>query len=93
MAHFWKIVQTIENNKAFITAVPHQWEQNQVLLWPGHLNPTQRQHLRKNPGSTSQQTWQQYECTVRCTNIFTFVDALALEKGLSACSDTEAEDM
>lgn len=92
MFHFWKIVQTIENKRTYITAVPHQWENNKVLFWPAHLSPSQRQNLRKNAAATSQNTWQQYPCKVRCNNILTFADALAMERGLSACSDTEAED-
>lgn len=91
--HSFKVVSTVEKDKKYITAVPHQWEQENTLYWPQHLNTAQRENLRANGASIYQKTWASLPCVVKCSNLETFKEALFLEEKLSLCMDTDGEDM
>ncbi|KAK4885404.1 hypothetical protein RN001_001675 [Aquatica leii] len=89
---FFKVVSTIEKNGVNVCVVPHKWEAAQVLKWPGHLNHSTRESLRCNVASAPEDCWVEYPCIVKCTGLTEFKDALRMEKELSKCIDTDAEE-
>lgn len=88
----FRVVRTLEKNRQLFSAVPHQWESNNILFWPDHLKLNKLQTARADGKSRPTAEWNQYPCVVKCSNIENFVDALSLEKQCSNC-DTDGEEL
>lgn len=88
----YKIVLTKEKRGIYFTAVPHKWEKEKYLFWPDKLTSGQINKLRSSISSDPEKTWGKYRCLVKCKNIKSFEEALSLEKQLTECTDTEAEE-
>lgn len=89
----FKVVQTFENGKSYICAVPSGWEKNGILEWPTGGPGVNIEKLRSNPTSIPNSSWSKTKCVVKKNNCETFKDALSAEVHFLACSDTEAEEM
>lgn len=81
----YKIVQTIENGKALLTAVPSQWEKEGVLQWP----KKKFEKLRKNEESLPNEKWIMMNCIVKRTNL-TLQEAEDEINDMCKNSDTES---
>lgn len=92
MMAFFKIVATREKRGVYFTAVPHQWEKNKTLFWPEHLAQTQRELLRQDANSAPEENWKHYSCILKCSKLKSFADSLNIEKQLTECLDTDAEE-
>lgn len=88
----FKVVTTKEKNGIYFSVVPHLWEQNNILYWPEHLNHSRRESIRCDPSSTPEDNWSTFPCMVKFSGIKNFRDALQIERQLTDCSDTEAEE-
>ncbi|CAH0560367.1 unnamed protein product [Brassicogethes aeneus] len=51
-----------------------------------------REELRSNAASVPEEYWAEYPCVVKCTGVESFKEALIIEKQLSKCLDTDAEE-
>lgn len=91
---FFKIVATQEKRGIYFTVVPHKWEQDKVLFWPKDLKYSERESLRADPDSTPDvETWEQFPCILKYNNILTFREGLDIEKKLTSCVDSDAEEV
>lgn len=88
----FKIVSTREKRGIYFTVVPYKWEANGILFWPDHISHSKREVLRSNMESTPDEGWAKYNCVVKCSGIPNFKDALKIEKQLTNCIDTDAEE-
>lgn len=86
------MVATKEKKGVYFTTVPHKWEASQLLYWPEQMKHSDRERLRANAGSSPEEDWSTFPCIVKLKNIFSFEEGLKLEKQLTDCSDTEAEE-
>lgn len=56
------------------------------------FEPFPRENLRSNAASVPEEGWVEYSCVLKFSGILTFGDALAIEKQLTQCIDTESEE-
>lgn len=89
----FKLVKTIGRNGSNVSAVPENWEKNNILHWPAHLSHTQREKLRSDSSSKPESSWLKQNCVIKIQDIDTFAEALRYEKQLAEpSSSSKMED-
>lgn len=89
----FKIVKTISKSGSNVCAVPENWEVNNILLWPTHLDSVERNKLRADSESTPESNWTKMNCLIKLENVETFAEALQCEKQFDESkATTQMED-
>ncbi|CAH0407519.1 unnamed protein product [Chilo suppressalis] len=83
----FKVIQTIENGQLKLTAVPDQWEHNNILFWPKKA----AEKLRRQENSPPSISWDTMPCHVKRTNLRTFQEAVDEIDAMSDRSETETD--
>lgn len=84
----FKVVQTIENGKICISAVPSGWEVDGTLWWP----PKSQSGNICIENSTPKQKWTSYSCVVK-RQYNTYKEATAEAERMEAETDTETDEI
>lgn len=84
----FKLVKTIGRNGSSVTAVPENWEKDNILHWPAHLSRVQCDKLRLDSGSRPETIWTKQNCVIKIQDIETFAEALKYEKQFTEPSST-----
>lgn len=70
----FKILQTNEQNKDYLSIVPHLWEVNGFVKWPAksQMNTKSFIPLVKNPDSVPDANWTSHKCVVKRRDVATY---------------------
>lgn len=91
----YKIVQTKEDGKDFVTIVPSRWEKDGMLKWPPKKDGKARelyQKLMKNADSSAPDGWNSVKCRLK-REFETYAQAKLEWKSMSDKSDTSDTDV
>lgn len=84
----FKLVKSIGRNGSNVTAVPENWEKDNILYWPAHLSHVQCDKLRSDSKSKPDSIWAKHNCVIKIQDIETFDEALKYEKQFTEPSST-----
>lgn len=88
----FKVVQTIENGKTVLSAIPSQWEENNLLYWPNNRSKL-RILLQEEFSIPDKDKWEKLPCTIKRNNLKSIVDAEHEIDVMELISDTEEEEV
>jgi hypothetical protein len=71
---------------------PHRSRDVPLSLHCQHRQCSLHIPLRSNPTTTPEEKWIQYPCFLKCSGIINFKEAQKVEKELTQCIDTDAEE-
>lgn len=89
--HYYKIVQTTENGKVNLAAVPYLWEKDGKLMWPPKPKQTFKNLQSMTPSGIVNEGWSELNCVVKRTYIPTYEAAEEEMKVMFDLSHTETE--
>lgn len=86
----FKIVQTVEKGKKYLSVVPHHWEVDQKLYWPTKERPNCSDDSENNKPN---ETFMVYQCTLKRTSIATFKEATEISDVMRLQYDTDEKSI